>query len=58
MTKPTAMSKPTASEVFLLVHAGHDIQRVIVVYGLDAPPLICWTCHAEQHPEIAEPTGC
>ena len=45
----------TASEVFRVVHAGHDITEVEVVFPRGAKrPLICWTCHEEQSPERHE----
>ena len=47
------MSK--ATDLFRLVHAGHDVMEVGVVVGNAAdPPLICLTCHEEQRGEPAD----
>jgi hypothetical protein len=39
-----------ATDVFRVVHAGHDVREVTVVAGdLLDPPLICFTCWVEEH---------
>ena len=41
-----------ATDIFRVVHAGHDLSAVAVVCGnVSDPPLICWTCHEEEHGE-------
>jgi hypothetical protein len=38
-----------ATDVFRVVHAGHDVREVTVVVGdLRDPPLICFTCWVEE----------
>ena len=45
-----AREEPRDTDLFRLVHAGHDIIEVGVVIGNAAnPPLICLTCHEEQN---------
>ena len=45
----------TNDDLFRLIHAGHDVTEVEVVCGPSRAPLICWTCHEEEHPEDEAP---